>query len=104
MLSVSLAALSGVRISAVYTPPEFRGRGYASAAVAYLTSDKIRQGASYASLVVETEDEHLHRLYGRIGFQRDDSRLNIIVDEPDSASATPRGSNGPKRYPPKALD
>jgi hypothetical protein len=41
----------GIRIGPVYTPPELRGHGYASANVARLSQDKLNEGRTYCFLL-----------------------------------------------------
>ena len=79
MLSISKVSPLCARISSVFTPQSFRGRGYASAAVATLSSQLLEQGHAYTSLTVETDALHLHRMYRRLGFEKHDSRLNIVL-------------------------
>lgn len=60
---------NGVRISSVYTPVEFRGKGYASSAVAALSADLLEQGRKFLTLVA-VEDDPAERIYQRLGFER----------------------------------
>ena len=54
-----------VRVSAVYTPPERRGRGYASANVAAVSQAALDAGASACMLYAEPAI----RIYERIGYR-----------------------------------
>ncbi|MDJ0911640.1 MAG: GNAT family N-acetyltransferase [Woeseiaceae bacterium] len=81
MLAVSGRTPICAKISAAFTPIEFRGRGYASSAVAMLASQLLDRGHRYATLMIETDEQHLHRMYTRIGFEKQDSRQNIILTE-----------------------
>lgn len=71
---VSMAAWSGptpggVRISGVYTPPEYRGRGYASACVADLSQMLLDQGRRFCALFTDLANPVSNRLYARLGYE-----------------------------------
>jgi predicted GNAT family acetyltransferase len=60
---------SVVRISAVYTPPEQRGRGYASANVAALSQEALGAGAGACMLYTDAANPVSNRIYQRIGYR-----------------------------------
>ncbi len=71
---VSMAALTrrtwtGVAVNAVYTPPEFRGRGYASACVAALSQRALDEGRSFCVLYTDASNPTSNRIYERIGYR-----------------------------------
>lgn len=68
ILSLSGRAGKGIRISGVYTPPEFRGSGYASAAVAALSHAKLSNGMDFVVLNV-TDGNPAEELYQRLGYR-----------------------------------
>lgn len=57
-----------VQLGAVYTPPEFRGRGYARAAVAHSVQVGKRRGATRA--VLFTNNPSAMKSYEAVGFRR----------------------------------
>ncbi len=70
---VSMVALSrptrhGVTINMVYTPPEHRGRGYASNAVARLSQRLLDEGYRFCTLFVDLANPISTRLYRSIGY------------------------------------
>lgn len=72
--SVSLAAWgrrtrNGACIKLVYTPPEFRGRGYASAATAGLSSRLLADGCAFCTLFTDLSNPTANRIYRRIGYR-----------------------------------
>lgn len=69
----------GVRVSSVFTPVEFRGRGYASAAVAAVCSRQFEQEMSFVTLVA-VDGDPAERIYQRLGFEKIGSRAcyNIV--------------------------
>ena len=62
--------LNAVGIGAVYTPPEFRGRGYASAMLAMLLDRSRADGYDFAFLFSDINP----RFYGELGFHALPSR------------------------------
>lgn len=60
---------NGVRISLVYTPPPFRRRGYATAAVAALTRLLLDEGNRYCCLYTDLANPTSNRIYQRIGYR-----------------------------------
>jgi hypothetical protein len=58
----------GIRISAVYTPPEYRGHGYASAAVTAVSQSMLDAGdVQWITLSAEIDDP-AERIYKRLGY------------------------------------
>ena len=60
---------NGIRIGPVYTPPEHRRRGYASALVAEL-SDRLLAGRRFCFLFTDLANPTANRIYERIGYRR----------------------------------
>lgn len=67
MITTSGRGMSARRISSVFTPAEFRGRGYASRAVAAVSTELLRKGSEYVVLTAEL-GQAVVRIYERIGF------------------------------------
>ena len=59
----------GIAISLVYTPPEERDRGYATACVAHLSQLLLAGGRHFCTLFVDAANATAGELYGRIGYQ-----------------------------------
>jgi len=71
---VSLAAYgnqtpSGTRVGPVYTPPELRGRGYATSLVAELTTERLAAGLAFCFLFTDLSNPTSNAIYARIGFE-----------------------------------
>jgi hypothetical protein len=69
----SMAAWSGptthgVRINFVYTPIEFRGKGYASACVAALSQAMLNSGRRFCYLFTDLSNPASNRIYRRLGY------------------------------------
>jgi predicted GNAT family acetyltransferase len=60
---------NGIRIGPVYTPPAHRGRGYASALTAELTSLLLSAGRRFCFLFTDLANPTSNRIYERIGYQ-----------------------------------
>jgi predicted GNAT family acetyltransferase len=60
--------LHGVRIGPVYTPPQFRGRGYASACVAALSQHLLDSGRKFVTLFTDLANPTSNHIYQVIGY------------------------------------
>ncbi len=72
--AVSMAAAAGrtrrtVRVAHVYTPPEHRGRGYATACVAALTRRLLDEGNARCCLYSDVANEASNAVYQRLGYE-----------------------------------
>jgi hypothetical protein len=73
-VSVSIACRgqptpNGARIGLVYTPPEYRRKGYASACVAGLSQTLLNQGHKYCFLFTDLANPTTNHIYQAIGYQ-----------------------------------
>ena len=71
---VSLAAYgsptpTGTRVGPVYTPPEHRGRGYATSLVAELTAERLATGLGFCFLFTDLANPTSNAIYARIGYE-----------------------------------
>ena len=60
---------NGIRIGPVYTPPELRRRGYASALTAELTQMLLDQGRTFCFLFTDLSNPTSNSIYQRIGYE-----------------------------------
>lgn len=72
--AVSMAAWAGrtggsVRIGIAYTPPQHRGRGYASACVAGLTQRLLDDGATFCCINTDLTNSTTNKIYPAIGYR-----------------------------------
>jgi predicted GNAT family acetyltransferase len=72
---VSMAATAGktrhgARVSYVYTPADFRGRGYASACVAALSAQVLASGRRFCTLYADIDNPTSNGIYQRLGYRR----------------------------------
>jgi predicted GNAT family acetyltransferase len=61
---------NGIRIGPVYTPPELRGRGYATALVARLSQALLDRGRRFCFLYTDLANPTSNAIYERIGYVR----------------------------------
>jgi predicted GNAT family acetyltransferase len=82
---------NGSRINWVFTPEEWRGRGYASACVARLSERILASGKRFCFLYTDLSNPTSNALYQRIGYQRVCDVVEYRFIEPTQrASAQPR--------------
>lgn len=71
--AVSQAGVSGTdnvaRVNLVYTPPESRGKGYASAVVARLSQQLLSQGRALCCLYADARNPVSNAIYRKIGYE-----------------------------------
>jgi predicted GNAT family acetyltransferase len=60
----------GARIGPVYTPPERRGRGYASSLVAHVSSEMLSLGAEACFLYTDLANPTSNAIYRRLGYEQ----------------------------------
>jgi predicted GNAT family acetyltransferase len=58
-----------MRIGPVYTPPDYRGRGYASACTAALSQQMLYAGYQYCFLYTDLSNPTSNRIYQNIGYE-----------------------------------
>lgn len=59
----------GARVGPVYTPPELRGRGYATAVTAWVTRRLLETGLRRCFLYTDLANPTSNRIYRRIGYE-----------------------------------
>lgn len=88
-IAVSMAATggptpNGQRVFAVYTPPQHRRAGYASACVAQVSQRLLDQGRRYCFLFTDTANSTSNHIYRELGYRRvapfDDYRFTSYRD------------------------
>lgn len=61
---------AGIRIGPVYTPPAFRGRGYASALTAHVSAEQFAAGRRFCFLYTNLANRTSNKIYVDIGYER----------------------------------
>ena len=72
--TVSLTAFggatpNGIRLGPVYTPPDKRGRGYASALVADVTASLLAGGRRFCFLFTDLANPTSNSIYQQVGYR-----------------------------------
>jgi Predicted acetyltransferase len=70
---------NGVSISGVYTPPELRKRGYASAVVAALSQKMLEQGRRFCVLYTDASNPTSNKIYQNIGYREVCESLHLTL-------------------------
>lgn len=69
MAGCSRSSARGATVSLVYTPPEHRGHGYASACVAGLSQLLLDQGYAFCTLYTDLANPTSNKIYRAIGYR-----------------------------------
>jgi predicted GNAT family acetyltransferase len=87
MASATGPTPSGIRVSGVYTPPEHRGRGYATSCVAALSARLLAEGRRFCFLFTDAANPTSNAIYQRIGYVQvaevQEYRFEVIRDGAD---------------------
>jgi uncharacterized protein len=72
--SVAMASLArptrrGITVNAVYTPPEYRKHGYATALTAAVSAEGLRRGKSFCVLYTDLSNPTSNSIYPKIGYK-----------------------------------
>ena len=74
-------AVGMVRVGPVYTPPELRGHGYASAATAEVSRSALAAGAEEVLLYTDLANPVSNAIYERIGYQEIEDRVVLSFSQ-----------------------
>lgn len=80
-----------IRIGGVYTPPEWRGRGYASAVTAAITRLSLDRGYAECVLYTDLANPTSNRIYANLGYLP----VADVVDLALEAGGSDDGMEGP---------
>jgi predicted GNAT family acetyltransferase len=69
MLGTGRKSTNGISIGPVYTPPNVRGKGYASSGVARVSQLLLDQGRSYCTLFTDLANPTSNRIYQNVGYR-----------------------------------
>ena len=78
LTSVNLVSFGAARLGPVYTAPEHRGRGYASAAVAEISQRILDRGAR-PCLFTDQANPTSNRIYQALGFRAVTDMANLLI-------------------------
>lgn len=69
MAAATRQSVNGGNVSLVYTPSEFRGRGYASAITAHVSQAILDTGKTFCSLTTDMSNPTSNKIYQAIGYK-----------------------------------
>lgn len=69
MVAAARETPNGAAVNAVYTPPEHRERGYASAAVAALSQNLLNRGKKFCCLYTDAANPTSNSIYQKVGYR-----------------------------------
>lgn len=69
MAATARPTRNGITVNAVYTPPQLRRRGYASACVAALSQRMLEQGWTFCSLFTDLSNPVSNSIYQKVGYR-----------------------------------
>jgi uncharacterized protein len=86
-IPVSMAARTrptdnGITVSLVYTPPEFRRRGYATSCVSALCTELLGSGYKFCTLYTDLANPISNSIYKIIGFKEISDSVEYSFSEP----------------------
>lgn len=67
--AIGRRTLNGAVVNAVYTPPHYRGKGYASSCVANLSRHALESGYKFCSLFTDLSNPISNSIYMKMGYQ-----------------------------------
>lgn len=77
------ATPNGIRIGPVYTPPDLRGRGYASALTAAVSADLLAAGHTFCFLYTDLANPTSNRIYVNLGYEPVCDSVDYAFVSPD---------------------
>ena len=70
----------GIRVNAVYTPPEHRRHGYASALVGSITRELLETGRDFVFLYADARNPTANGIYQRIGYRQIGEAGELVLE------------------------
>lgn len=91
MAGVTRPTRQGISVNAVYTPPTWRGRGYATTCVSALTEQLLAGGRSFCTLFADLANPASNAIYTKIGYRPLAEFSHFRFDGPVSVDAITSG-------------
>lgn len=68
-LATARPMVNGISVNMVYTPPDYRKKGYATSSVAQLTQKLLDDGWKFTALFTDLDNPTSNSIYKKIGYQ-----------------------------------
>ena len=81
MAATTRPTVNGISISYVYTPPELRRKGYASAIVASVSQLMLDKGRKFCTLYTDQSNPTSNSIYQKIGYKPVADVVEVIFSE-----------------------
>lgn len=82
MAAICRKLLSGIMITYIYTPEEYRGKGYAAANIYYLSKFLLGQGYTFCTLLADKKNPLSNRAYEKVGYQTLEDVYEYMILQP----------------------
>ena len=82
MTGISGPTPHGMRVNLVYTPPQHRGRGYASNLVAGVSQRLLDSGRKFCFLYTDLSNPTSNKIYRQLGYEPVSESVHIMFDGP----------------------
>jgi predicted GNAT family acetyltransferase len=82
MAALNRPAAGATRVGPVYTPPDLRGRGYASAVTAAVSRAALAAGAQEVVLFTDLANPTSNAIYRRLGYEPVEDRVILSFAAP----------------------
>ena len=83
MAGKSRPTRTGITVNLVYTPPEQRGKGYATTCVAALSQQLLEEGYAFCTLFTDLANPTANAIYQRIGYEYVADFMHYSFHKPD---------------------
>jgi hypothetical protein len=80
MSSLTRPTQRGITVNAVYTPPEYRKKGFATALVASVSTEGLSRGKNYCMLYTDLANPTSNSIYQKIGYKPIADSKNFIFE------------------------
>jgi len=84
MATTSRKLIHGMAISYVYTPEEFRGKGYAAANIYYLSKELLENDNEFCTLFVDKKNLISNRAYEKVGYKTLEENYEFVIQPIES--------------------
>ncbi|RYZ97750.1 MAG: GNAT family N-acetyltransferase, partial [Proteobacteria bacterium] len=70
MTALARPTARGISVNSVYTPPQFRSRGFGTALVAAVSAEGLARGKEFCVLYTDLQNPTSNAIYQKVGYRR----------------------------------